>query len=47
MTINVIKYYVELGQLMEAQRLLEELIKCGGICNDTQSPGKKSCGCSR
>lgn len=47
MTINIIKYYVELGQLMEAQRLLEELIKCGGICNDTSSPSKQSCGCSR
>lgn len=47
MTINIIKYYVELGQLMEAQRLLEELIKCGGMCNDTSSPSKQGCGCSR
>ena len=47
MAINVIKYYVELGQLMEAQRLLEELTKCGGICNDIKSSSKQGCGCAR
>lgn len=32
MTINVIKYYIELGQLDEAQRLLEETMSCNGFC---------------
>lgn len=47
MAINAIKYHVELGQLMEAQRILEELTNCGGICNDTSSTSKQGCGCSR
>ena len=32
MTINVIKYYLENGQLDEAQRLLEETMSCNGFC---------------
>lgn len=49
MTINVIKYYVELGQLLEAQRLLEEINYCGGLCNDTDMSKQSSsgCGCSK
>lgn len=49
MTINVIKYYVELNQLLEAQRLLEEINFCGGMCNgenvfEQQTSG---CGCGK
>ena len=32
MTINVVKYYLENGQLDEAQRLLEETMSCNGFC---------------
>lgn len=32
MTINVIKYYLDLNQLDEAQRLLEETMSCNGFC---------------
>ena len=32
MTINIIKYYLENGQLDEAQRLLEETMSCNGFC---------------
>lgn len=49
MTINIIKYHVDLGQLWEAQRLLQEMNYCGGLCND-QSMSKQStsrCGCSK
>lgn len=49
MTINIIKYYVELNQLLEAQRLLEEVNFCGGLCNE-QGLSKQQgsgCGCNR
>ena len=49
MTINVIKYCIEIGQYYEAQRFLENLIGCGNICADYISGnGKKGsgCGCS-
>lgn len=35
MTINVIKYYIDLGQMEEAQRILEEVIYCNGFCTPT------------
>ena len=49
MTINVIKYCIEIGQYYEAQRFLENLIGCGNICADYISDnGRKGsgCGCS-
>ena len=49
MTINVIKYCIEIGQYYEAQRFLENLIGCGNICAQYISGnGKKGsgCGCS-
>lgn len=47
MTINVIKYYTDFGQLLEAQRLLEEVNYCNGLCNDTSyiTKGIRNCGC--
>ena len=49
MTINIIKYYVELNQLLEAQRLLEEVNFCGGLCNEQKTVKQQSsgCGCNR
>lgn len=49
MTINIIKYYVELNQLLEAQRLLEEVNFCGGLCNEQGLSEQQSsgCGCNR
>lgn len=46
MAINVIKYYVEIGQLLEAQSLLEELHYCGELCSEDMS-STTDCGCSR
>lgn len=46
MTINIIKYYVEDGQFMEAQRLLEEVNYCGGFCNELSVQSKSGCGCN-
>lgn len=47
MTINVLKYYVETNQFFEAQRLLNEINYCGGICNEPTMQKKSGCGCSR
>lgn len=49
MAINVIKYYVGLNQLLEAQRLLEEINYCGGICNERVSikQQRSRCGCNK
>lgn len=44
MTINIIKYYVELGQLLQAQRLLEQLNSCGELCSESMFQ-KSDCGC--
>nr|DAN43732.1 MAG TPA: hypothetical protein [Caudoviricetes sp.] len=51
MTINVIKYLVSLGQLVEAQRILEETDTCNGICNSINIEnktltGRSGCGCN-
>lgn len=45
MSINVIKYYVELNQLFEAQRILEEINYCGGFCNEQQLSVQQNTGC--
>ena len=47
-TINVLKYYIQSENFLEAQRVLENVEYCGGICNDRESNnGQKSgCGCS-
>lgn len=45
MFINAIKYHVELGQLYEAQRLLEKLHKCNTICKRASNSKNQGCGC--
>lgn len=49
MTINIIKYHVDFGQLWEAQRLLQEMNQCGGLCNEQSMSSQSSsgCGCSK
>ena len=42
--LNVIEYMVELDQFEEAQRLLEEITVCNGLC---YSDNFSSCGCGR
>lgn len=42
--LNVIEYMVELDQLEEAQRLLEEITGCNGLCYQETFNG---CGCSK
>lgn len=49
MAINVIKYLIELKQFYEAQRVLEDVTQCGGICKkvmlDRNTIGG-GCGCN-
>lgn len=47
MSINVIKYHVEMDSLIEAQRLIENLDKCGSLCkNRTIQYNTSGCDCS-
>jgi len=43
--MNVIKYLVEMDQLEEAQRLLEEITACNGLCSSSQPEFTSNCGC--
>lgn len=46
MTINVIKYYISLKQMYEAQRILEQINYCNNICKEhNKSQGGIDCGC--
>ena len=48
MALNVIKYMVEMNQLFEAQRILEIIYSCNGICKNGNSKFYESnCGCSK
>lgn len=47
MGINTIKYMVECNQLYEAERIIELLHSCNGVCNDKKSNNQyHGCGCS-
>ena len=47
MTINTIKYMVEFNQLAEAQRLIENIGGCNGLCKEEFNRTADSpCGCS-
>lgn len=44
--INAIKYSIDLKQLYESQRILEEIIFCGQICNNINLKTTSNCGCN-
>lgn len=46
-TLNVINYMVELDQYEEAERLLERIMGCNGLCNNSclDSYNVSNCGC--
>ena len=47
MSINVIKYLLGLQQLYEAQRILDQITGCGGLCQPASSTVKiNPCGCT-
>lgn len=46
MAINVIKYMVECNQLYEAERIIEQMHSCNGVCGDNKNVKSNGCGCS-
>ena len=42
--LNVIQYMIDSNQLAEAQRLLERINGCNGLCS-SEDTGEKGCGC--
>lgn len=47
MALNVIKYMVECNQLYEAERIIELMHSCNGVCGDKKTRNNVSgCGCS-
>lgn len=42
--LNVIQYMIDSNQLAEAQRLLERINGCNGLCS-SEDTGNKGCGC--
>lgn len=42
--LNVIQYMIDSNQLAEAQRLLERINTCNGLCS-SEDTGDKGCGC--
>lgn len=42
--LNVIQYMIDFNQLAEAQRLLERINGCNGLCSG-ENTGDKGCGC--
>ena len=43
--LNVIKYMTEMDQFEEAERLLERIMGCNGLCYNKCNEGHKSSGC--
>lgn len=47
MSINTIRFSTEFNQLTEAQRIIEQIGGCNGICKPSRTAvGTKDCGCS-
>jgi hypothetical protein len=46
MGINVIKYSLEVSQYYEAQRILEDLTRCGNLCDTSLINPTYDCGCN-
>ena len=46
MVMNIITYLLELGSFLEAQRIIEQFIRCNDFCKEElKSKGGVSCGC--
>lgn len=45
--LSVIDYMAEMEQYEEAQRLLEEITECNGLCPPNNNKSKSKCGCGR
>lgn len=51
MAINMVKYLTDLNQLNEAERIIEQVTSCNGICTNEQNQTNRinsgGCGCSK
>lgn len=50
MAINIIRYLLDLGRLFEAQKIVEKMHKCTGLCYNTKTnitSTNVGCGCSK
>ena len=48
MTINVMRYNIEKGNFLEAQRILESINYCNGFCQqDIEITKLSGCGCGK
>lgn len=48
MAINVITYLLQKNQFLEAQRILEWITGCGGLCpQEPKADGGRNCGCRK
>ena len=45
-TLNVIQYMIDNNQLAEAERLIERISGCAGLCTSRET-GERGCGCSK
>jgi len=49
--MNIVKYMTDLNQLDEAERIIEQVTSCNGICNNEQNQTNRinssGCGCSK
>lgn len=47
MTINTVSYLVEFEEFAEAQRIIENVSNCNGLCQQVERPKRGGCGCRR
>lgn len=47
MALNVIDYLTQCNQLQEAERIIEILTSCNGICSSNNTTKTSGCGCSK
>ena len=43
--INTLEYLIEMGQYEEAEKLLERITDCNGICDNSETFNNNNCGC--
>jgi len=43
-TVYILRYLIDIGSYLEAQRIIEALATCGNLCDDSLSMNKR-CGC--
>ena len=44
-SVYVLKYLIDIGNYLEAQRIIESLATCGGLCDDSLGVNHRRCNC--